>query len=157
MDFLTMGDQDLKRWQGLNSPQVVRGSQKRSIYRFLDRKEEKGWNNPDTVQQGSPCSLYKGRPPVDRSSPGRWCRGVQPSYDHRSDNCSLNKAKRHNQGFSSRHMETPSMLLTVSLLQAINTWDIPPSHIFEILMNMVTILSFFFLIFFESILFFSFN
>ena len=54
-------------------------------------------------------------------------------------------------------METPSMLLTVSLLQAINTWDIPPSHIFEILMNMVTILSFFFLIFFESILFFSFN
>ena len=51
------------------------------------------------------------------------------------------------------------MLLTVTLLnvivqQAINTWDIPPSHIFEILMNLVTILSFFFLIFFEVILFF---
>lgn len=48
------------------------------------------------------------------------------------------------------------MLLTVTLLnvivqQAINTWDIPLSHIFEILMNMVTILSFFFLIFFEVI------
>ena len=26
----------------MHSPQVVRGSQKRSIYRFLDRKEEKG-------------------------------------------------------------------------------------------------------------------
>lgn len=47
------------------------------------------------------------------------------------------------------------MLLTVTLLnvivqQAINTWDIPPSHIFEILMNMVfnffQIDSFFFLL-----------
>lgn len=47
------------------------------------------------------------------------------------------------------------MLLTVTLLnvivqQAINTWDIPQSHIFEILMNMVfnffQIDSFFFLL-----------
>lgn len=158
-----MGDEDLKRWQGLNSPQVVRGSQRRSIYRFLDRKEEKGWNNPDTVQQGSPCSLYKGRPPVDRSSPARWCRGVQPSYDHRSDNCSLNKAKRHNQGFSSRHLETPSMLLTVTLLnvivqQAINTWDIPPEpHFWNIDEHGYYTLIFLFNLSWSDSFFFSFN